>query len=100
MDGNVKSKASNGGERLSPVASTVIIALVTFVVYLPVLRAGYIWDDDTALTENPLIRSVAGLYNIWFSTKPYDYFPLTFTTFWLEWRLWGVNATGYHVVNV
>ncbi len=82
------------------VLGAVLIALVTFIVYLPVLKAGYIWDDDTALTENPLIRSVAGLRDIWFSTKPYDYFPLTFTSFWLEWRLWGANPAGYHVVNV
>lgn len=86
--------------RFAPFMWGAVLALATFVVYLPVFNAGYIWDDDTGLTENPLIRSLSGLRDIWFSTKPYDYFPLTFTSFWLEWRLWGSNATGYHAVNV
>lgn len=100
MDEHTKPKWLVRDGRLSPVIGAVIIALITFIVYSPVVKAGYIWDDDTALTENPLIRSLSGLRDIWFSTKPYDYFPLTFTSFWLEWRLWGANPTGYHIVNV
>jgi hypothetical protein len=83
MDAPVKSKASIRDGRLPPAVGATIIALVAFIVYLPVLRAGYIWDDDTALTENPLVQSLSGLRDIWFSTKPYDYFPLTFTTIWM-----------------
>jgi protein O-mannosyl-transferase len=100
MSGPVKEKTAIRELRWAQTARATFIALAAFMVYLPVLKAGYIWDDDTALTENPLIRSLSGLYDIWFTTKPYDYFPLTFTSFWLEWRLWGMNATGYHVVNV
>ncbi len=37
---------------------------------------------------------------MWFSTEPFDYWPLTNSSFWLEWRLWGMNPVGYHVTNV
>lgn len=76
------------------------IILITFVLYLPAIRGGFIWNDDTFLTENPAIKASHGLYDFWFTTHLPDYFPLTSTSLWLEWRLWGKNATGYHIVNV
>jgi protein O-mannosyl-transferase len=72
----------------------------TFLAYLPMWHAGFIWDDDAFLTTNALIRRADGLYRFWFSTDPPDYFPLTSTSLWLEWRLWGAHPLGYHLVNV
>jgi len=70
------------------------------LVYLPSLFNGFVWDDDRFLTANPLIHASDGLRRFWFSTEAPDYFPLTSTTLWIEWRLWGMNAAGYHAVNV
>jgi tetratricopeptide (TPR) repeat protein len=72
----------------------------TLLVYLPVWHAGFIWDDDSFVVSNPLIHRAEGLRQFWFSTQPVDYFPLTSTMLWVEWRLWGANPLGYHVVNV
>jgi Tfp pilus assembly protein PilF len=77
-----------------------LLVLVTMLAYLPVWHAGFIWDDDAFLTDNPLIKAPDGLYQFWCTTNAPDYFPMTSTTLWLEWRLWGMNAVGYHVVNV
>lgn len=78
----------------------VLLVAGTFLAYLPVWRAGFIWDDDTFLWRNPLIQSPDGLFRLWFTTAAPDYFPLTSTTLWLEWRLWGANPLGYHLMNV
>src|SRR5436190_23144469 len=93
-----------GIERLSAAQKRTLaaglLALLSIACYWPAFHAGFIWDDDTSLIANPLIKSVSGLRQIWFSTRPYDYFPLTFTSFWVEWRLWGASPAGYHVINV
>ncbi len=80
-------------------AGLALVALV-LVAYQPIWHAGFIWDDDVFLVENPLIRSADGLWKFWFSTAAPDYFPASSTSLWLEWRLWGTHALGYHVTNV
>lgn len=80
--------------------SALILVAATVICYLPALTAGFIWDDPLLLTENPLIRAPDGLWQIWIGGKAPDFFPLTYTNFWFEWRLFGENATGYHAVNI
>jgi len=72
-----------------------LLVVITVIAYLPVWRAGFIWDDDTLLLQNPGIHSAGGLARLWGSD-----FPLATTSLWLEWRLWGPNPLGYHLVNV
>ncbi len=78
----------------------VALVALALVVYVPALGSGFVWDDDAFLTGNPLIAAADGLARFWFSTEPPDYFPLTSTTLWLEWRLWGASPLGYHATNV
>lgn len=80
-------------------AGAGIILCLTVLVYLPVLGAGFVWDDDLFLTENPLIRADDGLCRFWCTTEPPDYFPLVSSLLWVEWRLWGLEPRGYHAVN-
>jgi len=95
--------SSGGGEAFDwkmLALGLVGIVLVTFISYLPALRAGFIWDDDVLLTDNALVTGPDGLRLIWFSTGFVDFIPLTLTSYWLEFRLWGLNPTGYHAVNI
>ena len=78
----------------------LLLVGATFVTYQPIWHAGFIWDDDTFLVDNPLIKQAGGLFRFWFTTAAPDYFPMTSTTLWLEWRLWGNQPLGYHLVNV
>ena len=76
------------------------LVLLTLLVYIPAMDAGVIWDDNHLIFENPTIRSPGGLKDIWFSTKLPDYWPLTSTMFFLEWRIWKNDHSGYHIVNI
>ena len=84
----------------SPRTAVVLMVLLTVVVYLPVLRGGLIWDDGSLITENRMVRASDGLYRFWFTSESPDYRPVAWSLWWLEWRLWDGNPTGYHVVNV
>ena len=64
------------------------------------MGGSFILDDDLLLTGNAMIRAPDGLARIWFSTEPTDYWPVTNTSLWLEWRLWSASPNGYHVTNL
>jgi tetratricopeptide (TPR) repeat protein len=78
----------------------LLLAVATFLAYQPVWHAGFVWDDDELLTNNPVVKSANGLYRAWFTASTFDYYPMTFTLWRLEWRLWANNPLGYHLVNV
>lgn len=81
-------------------ALTAAIIAAVAVVYLPVLRGDFVWDDFLLITGNPLLQNFSGLLEIWSGGRTADYFPLTNTIFWIEHHLFGANATGYHAVNI
>jgi len=78
-----------------------LLIAATCAAYIPAIRAGYIWDDDEYVLNSPTLHEPGGLGRIW--TEPdtiKQYYPLTRTTFWLEYRTWGLNPAGYHAVNI
>jgi hypothetical protein len=74
--------------------------LITVAVYLPVLRGGFVFDDYPLITENGVVRADNGIRLFWSGAGTADYYPLTGSLWWLEWRWWGDHATSYHVVNI
>ncbi len=85
-------------DRKTTQAAALIV--ITLLAYFPVFRGGFIFDDNVFLTENPLIAASDGLRRFWFSREALDYWPVTSSTLWLEWRVWGTNAAGYHATNL
>jgi len=79
---------------------TTLIFAATLAAYGPVLGAGFIWDDDGHVTR-PDLRSLHGLKRIWFELgATQQYYPVLHSAFWVEHRLWGDAALGYHLVNI
>ena len=82
---------------------TLALWPLVLLVYLPaMLSVDFIWDDFVIGTDT--VRTLAGLRHIWLSPADIPaeghYWPLTYTSFWLEHKLWGGNASGYHATNV
>ena len=83
-----------------------IVALLFFLgillAYSHVLTGDFVWDDDSYISQNPAMRTLHGLWQMWFDPRDstHQYYPLSNTFFWIEWQLWGMRTLGYHVVNV
>ena len=76
------------------------LVAVVFLAYGPAWQGGFLWDDDAHVTR-PDLRSVQGLYRIWFDLRAtQQYYPLLHSVFWVEHRLWGDWTLPYHLVNI
>jgi tetratricopeptide (TPR) repeat protein len=76
------------------------IVAACLVIYWPTGRGGWLIDDNVLIFENPDILSPKGLGNIWFNPSTPDYFPLTISALWVQWRLFLGMADGYRVVSL
>ncbi|MCP4592586.1 MAG: tetratricopeptide repeat protein [bacterium] len=92
--------SGRSNRRLQDLAGGVLIVLAVLVVYGPALPGDVLWDDDLYVSENPLLITEGGLWRIWVDpdASP-QYYPLVFTSFWLEARLWDLSTFGLHLVN-
>ncbi len=81
----------------------IILAAVTFAVYLRVISNGFVnYDDNKYITENPYTQSGLNLNSIkWAFEGKLDYWnPLTLLSHTLDCQLFGLNPAGHHMVNL
>jgi tetratricopeptide (TPR) repeat protein len=75
--------------------------LIAFVVFFPSLNGEFIMDDWGYITQNPHITDSLSPLHFWLSFKSGpDFWPLSYTFYWIFFRLFGNNPLGYHIVNV
>src|SRR5437773_11023623 len=78
----------------------LILAVVTMLAYQPAWHGGFLWDDDAHIAT-PELRSLDGLRRIWFEPRTtQQYYPLLYSSSWLQERFWADSPTGYHLVNL
>jgi Flp pilus assembly protein TadD len=84
----------------SVIARGALLMCAVASAYAPMLANGWVWDDDTSITVNPVIQGRGGLARIWTMGQNADYWPVTGTAFWAEWHLWRMAPAGYHAVSL
>ncbi|MDZ4771849.1 MAG: tetratricopeptide repeat protein [Planctomycetota bacterium] len=95
--------STHASERKSSRWFALAVALVTFAVFIPSIAHPFVvWDDGANFVDNPHYRGL-GLEQLkWMFTTfhlgPYQ--PLSWMTLGLDWLVWGMDATGYHLTNV
>jgi tetratricopeptide (TPR) repeat protein len=78
----------------------LLLLIATLLAYQPAWNGQPVWDDAAHLTY-PEHRSLHGLVRIW--TEPgatQQYYPMVYSVFWVEQKLWGYSMLGYHLVNI
>jgi protein O-mannosyl-transferase len=86
--------------RFTGCALFVAIFCATLAAYLPALHGSRVWDDNNHVTR-PDLRSLHGLWRIWFDLgATQQYYPLLHSAFWLEHQMWGNTVVGYHLTNI
>jgi len=85
------------------IIACLLVAVVTFLFFLPSLSGEFIIQDDSIyVVVNPLIRQL-DLGMAWqaFSRAHYGWWmPLTWISFAFDYHLWGLNPVGYHLHNM
>ena len=87
--------------------SVAAIAILGFAVYFNTLGSGFIWDDQYLVKDNALIKSAGAAPKIFKSqlgegagkTSGF-YRPLQVFTYFLNYRLHGLDVRGYHFTNI
>jgi len=90
----------------------VLVAALAVIPYANTLNNGFVLDDVSIVAENPMIRDLGNVgamvrTNYWATTgrdasaiDPGLYRPLSIFTYALDYRLWALQAVGYHLTNL
>jgi hypothetical protein len=76
---------------------------ICFLLYLRALAGGFVnFDDQEYILDNVAIRSMGSGLITWALTHHYAGFwmPLTWISFAIDYRFWGLNPWGYHLTNI
>lgn len=78
------------------------ILILTFIIYIPALNAGFVnWDDPDYVGENNyLIRDLSRLPELITTSVQGNHHPITMFSLALNFSISGDNAWSYHLFNI
>jgi tetratricopeptide (TPR) repeat protein len=87
-------------ERLQCWLCAAVLILLVAIIYWRTASFDFVYDDEDYVVNDPLIRSLGHLAEAWTQWDRFEqYHPFTFTTFYVEYQLWQLNPSGYHITN-
>lgn len=90
-----------GRLRTWPIPEIAGLAALLLAASWPALSGDLLsWDDLRYVTQNEHIRSFAGIPYVFTHVLFEAYHPLHLTSYMIDYALWGLWPTGYHVHNL
>ena len=91
----------------NPKKAILILTIITLLVWLPLLRNGFVWDDEEQIVNNTVIRQLNNIPAL-FTASTFNtggtptlsglyYKPIMPVTFAINYALFGLHAWGYHL---
>ena len=84
---------------MSAARQGLVLLLACAAAYVTLPWAGWVWDDDSYVTMNAMLRDPGGPWRAWIPGETPQYYPVLFSAFWFEFRLFGTDPLGWHIVN-
>jgi len=94
----------------------LVLLTINLAVFLPSMRGDFLWDDKYFISENPNIQSpnflktflvspfggFSGLdeNSAWMDRIMQFYRPLTSLSYWVDFKVWGLNPAAFHLTNI
>jgi len=82
----------------------VVLLLVTFIAYFPVMKETFhLWDDDVYITTNQRVQKGLTADNVaWAFTTNYFgfYYPLTWLSHMADCQLYGLKPAGHYFTSI
>ncbi|MHC4909677.1 MAG: tetratricopeptide repeat protein [Planctomycetota bacterium] len=96
----METSAGSGPRWRHPLLLGAVLVIAALIAHAPALNGSFIWDDDDYIVNNEALRDGAGLVELWQPGTTKQYYPLVFTTFWIEYQAWGPKPFGFHLTNI
>jgi tetratricopeptide (TPR) repeat protein len=105
-----------GQDKKTTFVFVLILFAVTLGLFLPSMNGEFLWDDKYFVSENPILLGPQFLKN--FLVTPFGgsggldeqsldlgrhmpfYRPLASLSYWLDYKIWGLNPAGFHLTNI
>jgi tetratricopeptide (TPR) repeat protein len=97
-------KVIESGRRRPALVISLALGLVTFLLYLPIVRNGFVhYDDEGYITDNAHVSqglSWPGVVWAFKSNEQSNWHPLTWISHMADCQMFGLNPAGHHFINV
>lgn len=83
----------------------IILAVISVIVFCNTLDNTFVYDDSVTIVKNNLIKNWKNFhtlfsFNYFILFGELSYRPFVTLTYFIDYSLWGLNPTGFHLTNI
>src|SRR3990167_8900369 len=83
----------------------IILAVILLIVFCNTLGNSFVYDDSVTIVNNNLIKNWKNFhtlfsFNYFILSGEMSYRPVVTLTYFIDYSLWGLNPTGFHLTNL